>query len=485
MATKKDLVEAYSFSRRRLVTAFVSGAPGGREVEPSRPGRAIIGGLALAVLFVAGAAVLGILKSPVDIDLTKPQLVSEKESGADYVILAPEEGADPELRPVANITSAMLLLGADVSPTVVPRNEITAVERGEGIGILEAPETPPETGSLVPTGWTGCTGVVNGEPVGLKVDVAVQPQVTLTPDVSFVVTTDDGRLFLIAESTTGSDSRLSRAYAYPVPRGASADRILQNVAANSDQNAIRVPDDWLTMFPSGGALTLSTFGISEADLGKPSPFRSDPAVPGRARIGDVLEVDDQRYVLTRSGALRLDEFSAAVYLNQSFPRGRTPRSRPAEVAPALNTPDASDLPNAKWPTEVTTDRPPSELCGQLITATGAEPRVLLGTPAIGSTASAAGIPSGGKETTVDSGRGAFVLSGDWDATGATGLTLIDDRGFRYPVAGQDEQDNLGFGAVPPVVVPASWVSLFGDGVPLSIDAARCPPTSREQARPCG
>ncbi len=47
MATKKDLVEAYSFSRRRLVTAFVSGAPGGREVEPSRPGRTIVGGLAL------------------------------------------------------------------------------------------------------------------------------------------------------------------------------------------------------------------------------------------------------------------------------------------------------------------------------------------------------------------------------------------------------------------------------------------------------
>ena len=43
MATKKDLVEAHAFSRRRLVTAFVSGAPGGREVEPVRPGRVLIG----------------------------------------------------------------------------------------------------------------------------------------------------------------------------------------------------------------------------------------------------------------------------------------------------------------------------------------------------------------------------------------------------------------------------------------------------------
>ena len=53
MATKKDLVEAHAFSRRRLVTAFVSGAPGGREVEPVRPGRVLIGGVALSVLLLA------------------------------------------------------------------------------------------------------------------------------------------------------------------------------------------------------------------------------------------------------------------------------------------------------------------------------------------------------------------------------------------------------------------------------------------------
>ena len=61
MATKKDLVEAHAFSRRRLVTAFVSGAPGGREVEPVKPGRVLIGGVALSVLLLAGAAIAGFL----------------------------------------------------------------------------------------------------------------------------------------------------------------------------------------------------------------------------------------------------------------------------------------------------------------------------------------------------------------------------------------------------------------------------------------
>ncbi len=86
MATKTDLVEAYSFSRRRLVTAFVSGAPGGREVEPARPGRTIVGGLALAVLLVAGRAIAGIFSPSVADDWKQPGLIVSKETGAAYVI---------------------------------------------------------------------------------------------------------------------------------------------------------------------------------------------------------------------------------------------------------------------------------------------------------------------------------------------------------------------------------------------------------------
>jgi len=56
VATKKDLVEAQSFSRRRLTTAFVSGSPGGREVEPQRPLRAVVGGIALSVLLGLGVS---------------------------------------------------------------------------------------------------------------------------------------------------------------------------------------------------------------------------------------------------------------------------------------------------------------------------------------------------------------------------------------------------------------------------------------------
>src|SRR4051812_103290 len=110
MATKKDLVEAYSFSRRRLVTAFVSGAPGGREVEPARPGRTIVGGVALAVLLSAGAAIAGVFSPTAPSDWKSAGLIIAKETGSSYVIL--RDSDDPVLRPVINSTSAKLVLGA-------------------------------------------------------------------------------------------------------------------------------------------------------------------------------------------------------------------------------------------------------------------------------------------------------------------------------------------------------------------------------------
>lgn len=75
MATTRDLVEAYSYSRRRLVTAFVSGAPGGREVEPARPGRTIVGGVALAVVLMAGSALSGMLAGRTEVDPNHPGLI--------------------------------------------------------------------------------------------------------------------------------------------------------------------------------------------------------------------------------------------------------------------------------------------------------------------------------------------------------------------------------------------------------------------------
>src|SRR5919199_2837595 len=106
MASKRDLVEAHAFNRRRLVTAFLGGAPGGRELEPARPARAVVAGVVLAVLLLVGAAVAGYLRPGLPNGWNQNSLVIARNSGARYV------ATGGVLYPVANTTSARLLLPA-------------------------------------------------------------------------------------------------------------------------------------------------------------------------------------------------------------------------------------------------------------------------------------------------------------------------------------------------------------------------------------
>ena len=173
MATKKDLVEAHAFSRRRLVTAFVSGAPGGREVEPVKPGRVLIGGVALSVLLLAGAAIAGfLLGRPPAQWLDEGSFVISKDTGEQYVVLI--GGADPRLQRVPNYVSAQLLLGKDeLTPFTVRDKYIRTVQLGEDLGIDAAPASLPSADELVNDGWTACTG----DGVGIKLAIERTPSV--------------------------------------------------------------------------------------------------------------------------------------------------------------------------------------------------------------------------------------------------------------------------------------------------------------------
>ena len=85
MVTNQDLVEAHSFSRRRLVTAFVSGAAGAHGCGSAQPGRTIVGGLALAGLLLAGAAIVRTLAPSVpETSSHDPGLIGSGGIGAIY-----------------------------------------------------------------------------------------------------------------------------------------------------------------------------------------------------------------------------------------------------------------------------------------------------------------------------------------------------------------------------------------------------------------
>jgi type VII secretion protein EccB len=470
MATKKDLVEAYSFSRRRLVTAFVSGAPGGREVEPARPGRTIVGGLALAVLLVAGAAIAGVFAPRTPDDWNKEGLIISKETGAAYVIL--EQSDDPELRPVINSTSAKLILGADADPTLISQDTIDDQQIGDDIGILGAPASLPTSSLLIDSGWTACTS----DGGGIKVRIAAEPDVTPAPGAGVLVTSG-GHDYVIARSARTGDEEPG-AYAYPVPpqeagpKVDQTDNLLAALHLPPSGSALKVSQEWLNTFPLGGPLDWSSFDLD--GYGE----QPAPPLPGRFKIGELLVTPDgESELVTSSGPVVLDDFAAAVYRNIITPDNRLPTVTKVSAMPSVEH-GRELLTGAHWPDSLLTNLP-GDPCVQLTAEHGEEPMVQLVSP--GEDSSAAGLRKGVKDPSVDPGRGAYVLSGDWADRDQGSPFVIDSKGRANPLVGEGTAALLGYEDHPVVVVPDTWVKLFDCGVNLSQDAALSPPSRRSEA----
>jgi ESX secretion system ATPase EccB len=462
MATKRDLVEAHAFSRRRLVTAFVSGAPGGREVEPARPGRTIVGGAALGVLLLAGAAVSGVLAGRTEVDWNNPGLVISKEKGQPYVIT--RETKHPVLNPVINITSARLVLGSSVEPVIVPEKTIQEQTIGPEIGILGAPATVPDTGELVETGWTACAATHHG----IRTYIAPTPDASYADADGFVVQSGRDR-YLIATSAAGTG-----AYRYLLPpsAGGAQDRFLQSVGLGVGNEAVRVPSQWLDLWPAGGDLAWQSFGIPGTAYGARLSYGGQIHVP-QARVGDLVQVGDIGYLLGPDGPIRLSAFAQGVYEASSPPSGgfRT-FHQPTMDKDAVVSPFAA----ASWPEGRLTPAS-GELCGVLQARAGSRPEVALATDP-GDLASAEGVDEGRREAGVAPRAGAYVLSADF--TQATrGLPyLVDLKGNSHVLEG-GAAERLGYGSYDAPVVPDTWVKLFPTGAVLSPSLALCQPAKTD------
>ena len=462
MATKRDLVEAHAFSRRRLVTAFVSGAPGGREVEPARPGRTIVGGAALGVLLLAGAAVSGVLAGRTAVDWNNPGLIISKEKGQPYVIT--RESRHPVLNPVINITSARLILGSAVEPVIVPEKTIQEQTIGPEIGILGAPATVPDTGELVETGWTSCTATHHG----IRTYVASTPEASYAEDDGFVVQSGSDR-WLVATSADGTG-----AYRYLLPpsSGGAQDRFLQSVGLGVGNEAVRVPSQWLNLWPAGGDLSWQSFGISGSAYGKPVSYAGQIHVP-QGRVGDLVQVGDVGYLLGPAGPIRLTTFAQGVYEASTPPTGGFHTyHQPTMDKDAVVSPYAP----ASWPDARLTPAT-GELCAVLQARAGSRPEVALATDP-GDPASAAGVAQGHRDAGVAPRGGAYVLSADFSQATRGLPYLVDLKGTSH-VLESGAADRLGYGSYDAPVVPDTWVKLFSPGAVLSPDLALCQPAKSD------
>lgn len=458
MSTKRDLVEAHSFSRRRLVTAFVSGAPGGREVEPVRPARTLVGGLALAILLVAGAAIAGIFVKRTDSDWLSPGLIIAKDTGTPYVILGDEDGGgsgDPELRPLDNNTSAKLIFGSDLEPTTVADEDIAAQDIGDDIGIFGAPKALPASEQLINRGWTACT---NDDQATL-LRLADEPGAEIAAGQSQTVT-EDGKLYLLVD---GSDDAT---YKFELPGDdddtGEADNVLEGVEAANSADALEVSQQWLNLLPAGPPLTLESFELEDGEIDYADEIED---LEGDASVGDVVKAGTGTYLLTVDGPVTLSDFAEAVYLAVTDEDVRE-ASKMGEGRAASNYPET-------WPAG---DVPPIEgdPCVRLEPKAGEKPTVRLA-----ESSSAEALPedvdAGKYDAVVQPGRGAFVLSGGFEDTSGGQPYVVDAKGDRYLLKGPSAATNLGYDTSDAPTVPDTWMELFGCGVQLSKALALRPP----------
>lgn len=470
MSTKRDLVEAHAFNRRRLVTAFTSGAPGGREVEPTRPGRALVGGAALSVLVLAGAAIAGLFSGRPPADwLAAPGVIISKETGQTYLVLD-DDGDRPELRPSANLTSTRLLVGASLEPKTVAQSYISDQVVGRDIGILGAPQDLPTTDHLVTT-WTACTA--EGRGIRLGIDDRPEAVPSDTPEEAaprgLVVSTGEGgqlRYHLVV--ATGDEAG---AYALALPRALSQARAVAAELSLDLSRAVAVPTDWLELFPAGAPLTRSAVPVTAGSVvgyqvtaadGSTAPFR----------VGDLVLRSGQAYVLAQDGPQELSSFAADVYATGA---GGQPL-RPREVTQLGGRSPEVPVP-AEWPAADPVQQ--EDACAVMDGRPGVAPRVRLGTPAPDDSGQGLPVPQRGRvDAEVQPGRGAVVTAAGFavSSPAAGGTTyLVDSKGLRYELVGADVPDRLGYGTYERPVVPAAWTGLLRAGVALSVEAARLQP----------
>jgi hypothetical protein len=420
-----------------------------------RPGRVLIGGVALSVLLLAGAAIAGfLLGRPPAQWLDEGSFVISKDTGEQYVVL--RGGDDPLLQRVPNYVSAQLLLGrADLTPYTVRDKYIRTVQLGEDLGIDAAPAGLPSTDELVDDGWTACTG----DGLGIKLAVQQVPTVEDLTASAFLVQSRGDRWLIATAPAVGSEQ--GSAYRFPMPADETQASTLGDRLAFG-ATPTQVDADWLNLFPPGDALERESFGVTRP--GEPVPYGDTGTDLSRFRVGDMLvSSTGAYYLLGDEKPERLSDFDAMVY----GVVGAEAQEVPDDLAASFGDPKTP----AEWPSGIPQAVTNGDLCAVLHPQARDDATFSLATNPTGA-ADPAEVRPGRHAVDVEPSAGAYVLSGSGQAADSGSPYVVDTKGEKYELIGPEVPDYIGYGDVDPPLVPSAWMAFFEPGVPLSTNAAR-------------
>jgi type VII secretion protein EccB len=454
MWSRREQHQAYQFLNRRIVSAIVTGEPETNELPMRRFGVGLFSGIVVGLLVVAGFTAYGMLV-PGGGRPAANVIIVERDTGAIYLYV------EEKLHPVANWTSARLILGQESPATkTLSQASLRDVPRGRPVGIPDAPWSLPGKASLVGLPWSVCTAPRSADLVGVATHVLVgwAPPVTgeMSAEMGLLVDGGENR-FLIWQ-----DHRL---------------RIPDNeVLAALGWAGVRpapVATAFLDAIPPGPDLTL----LAVPGAGQPAPH----AVSGGATtVGQMFRAADEYYVMLPQGLAAVGALTARLWQAKGRPVTDATVSDIAAILAAGATAEPAGLPD-HVPTAVGVDDGFAMACAVYQGAVEIErpvtveyySRLVDGVAHLDTSPLPAGAAA--DRVALPGGRAALVRTLTPTSSSAPGTTyVITDQGIRYPLPAADTaevQASLGYAGVEPVPVPASFLDLLPTGPTLDPQAA--------------
>lgn len=466
MANKKDLQDAQNYSQARLITAFTSGMPDGKELTPKKGLTPVMVSIGLTAIMVLISVFYGIISPGLPSDWSNNKLIVGKDTASRFI------SVNGVLHPVINTTSARLLIPSDEYRVItVDDNELEGIPIGSSVGIVGAPDILPNRSRLVSKFLVSCLDTERASTNNLITNDAVTTPASRNEAMLVNV---DGIGFLIVN---GLRHRLPQ-------EGLIRDAVLRilGVGQLTLDNAPKAPVQWLDLFAGGsdlGVLDVRGKGTEVAVGGTSYTVGSLIADPSN---------DNTKYVVLADGTLSPLNGMALEMYQLSLGAGAQTITMTAQEQQQAGFRNATDsiVPD-DWPDgQLTPMNSGNGTCAalepskfQTDTTHNAAAGITLAT--ISDDKNRPQRTDSG--TTIINGSGALLRTVD-SAGGTTGaLYMVDGTGVAYPVPDDTEETlkRLGFTKNDVTAIPRSWINVFSAGVALSSNSAELQISAQDQA----
>lgn len=522
MASRRDELNAYTFAKRRTVAAFLQPSATGTEEGAPRPLRAVVPGLIVAAVVVAGFGAWGMFKptAPKGWADAGTQVIVGKDSTTRYVVLKTKVNGKEQTRlhPVLNLASARLLLDPakfkviQVDDKVLDKGD---PPRGPIIGIPYAPDRlPAKDEAAKAKRWAVCQQPGgNGRGVQTATFVLADRERNLTDDGGRLTATQS----LYVQSTGPGKERYlidATGTKYKFPEGGPAAGTMTNALVGTGATPQQVTEQWLATLNSGDDLAFPQLpGKAGADAGVKGGL-----VTADNKVGMVLSAQTgsgtQHYVVLPGKVAPVSDFVAWLLISAPATDGLNMHGKAREIDLQSLDPDATPFAgDRRWP-QAKTERinqagggstgaggGRDTVCNVLRSVDGQGRQTL-------STWAGASFPiditASGTSSYVTPGSGLLYtqVQGKQGTAGGS-LFLVTDTGLRYAVQANGDSDSekskigapdqqakgagtaaapeasqaqirLGYAGVTPTLVPIAWSEFLSKGPRLDTNSARQP-----------